>query len=84
MTHFIDESGNIPTDMHKSARELANFHALVVAETTKSKSSVVLTGLRCFRKKCEGTITSEILPEEEHAIHWVCGNCVNEGVISSW
>ena len=83
MTHFLDETGNIPTDMPKEARELANFHALVVDETTKSNSPIVLTGLRCFRKKCERTITSEILPEE-NAIHWVCSNCVNEGVISSW
>jgi hypothetical protein len=45
MLHFLDETGNIPKDMHKSARELANFHALVVDETTKSKAPVVLTGL---------------------------------------
>lgn len=83
-THFLDESGSIPTNMHKEARELANFHALVVDETTKSKSPVVLTGLRCFRKKCEGTIKSEILADEEDAIHWVCSKCENEGVISDW
>ncbi len=47
-------------------------------------SAVVLTGIRCFRKKCEGTITSGILPEENDAIHWNCTNCVNEGVISNW
>ena len=84
MTHFIDETGNIPTNQHKSARELANFHALVVDETTKSTSGVVLTDMRCFKKKCEGTITSEILPEENDAIHWGCTNCENEGVISHW
>lgn len=70
--------------MHKAARELANFHALVVDETTKSKSPVVLTGLRYFRKICKGTITSEILPEEHDTIHWICTNCFNEGVISDW
>ena len=84
MQHFLDETGNIPTDTHKSARELAGFHALVVDETTKSKSAVVLTGLRCFIKNCEGTIKSEILAEEEDAIHWLCTNCENEGVISYW
>ncbi len=84
MRHFIDEDGYIPTQMPKEARELASFHALVVDETTKSKSPVVLTGIRCFRKKCVGTIKSEILAEEEDAIHWVCSKCVNEGVISDW
>jgi hypothetical protein len=59
-THFLDEEGNIPKKMPKEARELASFHALVVDETTKSKSPVVLTGIRCFRKICVGTIKSEI------------------------
>lgn len=84
MTHFLDETGNIPKNSHKSARELANFHALVVDETSKSKSPIVNTGLRCFKKKCEGSITSEILIEEEDAIHWACSNCVNGGVIRNW
>lgn len=84
MPHFLDDKGSIPKQMPIEARELANFLALVVDETTKSKSPVVLTGLRCFRKKCEGTITSEILAEEKDAIHWVCTKCPNEGVISHW
>ena len=64
MTHFLDEAGNIPKQMPKEARELANFLALVVDETTKkSSSSVIHTSIRCFKKKCEGTINSEFSKE---------------------
>lgn len=83
MTHFIDETGNIPTRMPKEARELASFLALVVDETTKdSVSEVIYTGIRCFKKKCEGTINSEFLSEID--IHWECTRCKNEGIIGDW
>lgn len=82
MTHFIDETGNIPTQVPKEARELASFMALVVDETTKkSAPSVIYTGIRCFIKKCEGTINCEFL-SENNDIHWVCTKCKNEGIIS--
>ena len=32
MTHYLDEDGNIPTTMHKEARELASFMALVMQQ----------------------------------------------------
>jgi len=84
MTHFLDEAGNIPTQMPKEARELANFLALIVDETTKeSSSSVIHTNIRCFIKKCEGTINSEFL-EENNEIHCLCSKCQNEGIISEW
>ena len=35
MTHFLDETGNIPDAMPKEARHLASFHALVVDFATK-------------------------------------------------
>jgi len=84
MTHFIDETGNIPTKMPKEARELASFMALVVDESTKeSASSVIYSGIRCFKKKCEGTINCEFL-SANNEIHWVCSRCNNEGIISDW
>ena len=84
MTHFLDESGNIPTQMPKEARELANFLALVVDETTKESSSTVIpTTIRCFKKKCEGTINSDFFKENKE-IHWLCSKCQNEGIISDW
>jgi hypothetical protein len=84
MTHFLDEAGNIPKQMPKEARELANFLALVVDETTKESSSqVIFTTIRCFTKKCEGTINSEFL-KANNEIHWVCSKCQNEGIITDW
>ncbi len=51
MTHFLDETGNIPKQMPKEARELTSFFALVIDETTKEfPSPVTLTDIRCFKK----------------------------------
>ncbi|OFY75583.1 MAG: hypothetical protein A2V46_10320 [Bacteroidetes bacterium RBG_19FT_COMBO_42_7] len=84
MTHFLDESRNIPKEMPKEARELASFLALVVDATTKTMPSILTsTEIRCLKKKCEGLIKSEILGKKDD-IHWVCSKCKNEGVISEW
>jgi len=84
VSHDKDESGNIPKQVPKEARELANFMALVVDETTNQSSYLQdHTNIRCFKKKCEGTISSEIL-KENNLIHWVCSKCKNEGTISHW
>jgi len=84
MTHFLDETGNIPRQMPKEARELASFMALVVDATTKEKSLVgINTGIRCFQKKCEGHIISKF-DNHNADIHWKCSICYNEGNIGSW
>ncbi len=84
MHHFLDETGNIPKNMHKSARELAGFHALVVDETTKNHlSGKTSTEIRCFKKKCNGIISSKIY-EEDMVIYWYCDTCDNAGEISEW
>jgi hypothetical protein len=36
MPHFLDETGDIPKQMPKEARELASFMALVIDATTKN------------------------------------------------
>jgi hypothetical protein len=83
MTHFLDEQGNIPKQMPKQARELANFFALVIDTTTKvHPTKLVKTDIRCFEKGCQGAILIEILPSNE--IHWMCSLCENEGKISDW
>jgi len=84
MPHFLDETGNIPKQMPKEARELASFMALVVDTTTKnSHTSLTSTDIRCFEKGCQGMIKSEIVGKKDE-IHWVCSKCQNEGVISDW
>lgn len=84
MQHFLDESGNIPKQMPKEARELASFMALVVDTSTKSNpQTLTQTDIRCFQKGCQGMVSSEILGKKEE-IHWKCSKCKNEGVISEW
>ena len=84
MPHFLDEKGNIPTEMPKQARELASFTALVVDSTTKTlPSTLTSTDIRCFNKGCHGLIKTALMPKTEE-IHWYCPDCENEGVISGW
>ena len=82
--HYLDETGNIPKQMPREARELANFLALVVDSTTKTKqSSLTSTDIRCFIKGCFGTIKSTLRPQSNE-IYWYCPECDNEGRISHW
>ena len=82
ITHFLDETGNIPKQMPKEAREMASFLALVVDATTKNiPFTLTQTDIRCFVKGCQGLIKSEVL-KENNEIHWVCSKCKNEGRIS--
>ncbi len=83
LTHFLDDDGNIPRDMPKEARELANFLALVVDSITGTSSlGDNDSRIRCFEKGCEGTIKSEITIDT--SVHWICPVCGNEGIISEW
>ena len=84
MTHFLDETGNIPKQMPSEARELASFLTLVIDTTTKnSPFTLTQTEIRCFEKGCKGLIKSEVM-KENNDIHWVCSKCENEGRISGW
>ena len=84
MLHFLDETGNIPKQMPKEARELASFLALVVDATTKTMpSTLTSTEIRCFKKGCHGLVKSALSPDCKET-HWYCPVCENEGVISGW
>ena len=84
LTHFLDETGKIPIQMPKEARELASFFALVVDTTTKKNpTTLTSTDIRCFNNGCFGLIKTAIRSDNEE-IHWYCPECENEGVISEW
>lgn len=69
---------NIP----KQAREISAFFSLVIDETMeKLPTSLTSTGIRCFRKKCTGIISSEI-DFEKNEIYWECSKCRNSGTIT--
>jgi hypothetical protein len=84
LQHFLDDSGNIPSEMPKEAKELANFLALVVDVTTKNNPQTLTTSdIRCFKKGCHGLIKTAMMFKNAE-IHWYCPDCENEGVISEW
>lgn len=71
-------SNSIP----KEAREISAFFSLVIDETMKKfPTSLTSTGIRCFRKKCAGIISSEI-DFEKNEIYWECSKCSNSGTIT--
>jgi len=83
ITHFLDEKGNIPIEMPKEAREMANFLALIIDVTTLTKPSTLTNSrIRCFSKGCSGDIKSKLKNSAE--IHWYCPKCENEGIINNW
>lgn len=84
MQHFLDESGNIPKQIPKGARELASFMALVDDTTTKTNPlTLTTTDISCFKKGCHGMIKTAMMPLSSE-IHWYCPVCENDGVISEW
>lgn len=82
MTHFLDKTGNIPKEMPIEARQLASFLALVVDAITQ-KSPDASHSLRCFEKKCDGSISSEFSADNKEIL-WKCSKCDNAGRISFW
>ncbi len=80
--HFLDENGNIPTDMPKEARELANFLALLIDDASTGDYDAEPT-IRCIEKKCSGLIVP-ILVEDNNEIYWVCIKCKAKGIITNW
>ncbi len=80
--HFLDEDGNIPTDMPKEARELANFIAPLIDDATTGDYDAKPT-IRCIEKGCEGLIVAYITDNPDE-IYWVCPFCKTNGYITDW
>lgn len=80
--HFLNEKGDIPTDMPKDARELANFLALLIDDATLGEYDSE-PQIRCIEKNCPGLIVPTII-EDFNEIYWVCVTCKTEGVITGW
>ena len=80
--HYLDEDGNIPTDMPKEARELANFLALLIDDATSGDYDSEPT-IRCIKMGCEGLVVPTLL-EDTSEIYWVCVECKKKGIISNW
>ena len=80
--HFLDEQGNIPKDIPKDARELANFLALLIDDATSGDYDAEPT-ITCKEKGCEG-LTVAFITDNPDEIYWVCPICKTKGVITDW
>ncbi len=80
--HFLDEQGNIPKDIPKDARELANFLALLIDDATSGDYDSE-PQVRCIEKNCSGLIVPCLI-EEDDEIYWVCIKCKMKGIITDW
>ncbi|MGB6866228.1 MAG: hypothetical protein WBE11_11100 [Candidatus Aminicenantaceae bacterium] len=86
--HFLNEDGELPTDLPGPARKLAEFIcSLVQSVTSHSFEALVPTGVRCRRrpkrKPCRGEVFA-FLNEEITAIQWNCFICGDNGFIYDW
>lgn len=81
--HYLNKDGDIPKDITKEARELANFLALLVDDATSTDYDAEPT-IRCIKKGCKGLIVAFKDSEKEDEIYWVCPICKTEGVITNW
>jgi hypothetical protein len=69
-------------DLPKKTREFTSFLNLIIDETIETgNEEFVATYIRCFGKKCHGTIEIAMNLDEDK-IHWRCTNCSKGGVIS--
>jgi hypothetical protein len=80
--HFLDEQGNIPKDIPKDARELANFLALLIDDASTGDYDAE-PSIRCIEKGCEGLVVPTLV-EDETEIYWVCVKCKTKGYITNW
>ena len=84
ITHFLDETGNIPVSLPKPASQLASFFAIIIDETTRTASEVFNDiELTCAAEDCTGSILSRFESETDD-IFWNCPDCGSKGVIRNW
>jgi hypothetical protein len=84
MQNSQENTGSNPKKVPKEAREISAFFSLVIDETIKTlPTTLTSTGIRCFRKRCTGVISTEVL-FENNEIHWKCSKCRNNGTITGW
>jgi len=84
MQNINDKTGVNTKIIPKEAREISAFFSLVIDETMeKLLTTLTSTGIRCFRKRCTGIISSEV-NFENNEIHWKCSKCRNQGTITGF
>ncbi|MBN1221832.1 MAG: hypothetical protein JXB23_01195 [Candidatus Aminicenantes bacterium] len=88
LKHFLNEDGDLPSDLPGPARKLALFIcSLVKSVTSHSVEALVPTGVRCRRRPKRKPCTGEVfafLNEDTGAIQWNCFKCGDNGFIYDW
>ena len=87
LSHFVDETGNLPTNIPGPARRLAEYLAsIVVAATSAADNQGQAQRVKCRRRPgreaCPGVIEYRLWADER--ITWKCLSCGDNGVISNW
>ena len=84
LQHFLNEQGNIPSEMPYEGREMAGFLALIVdAATIGYPNPEPQTVIKCINKECKGTLNVKV-DTRDGFIFWKCNTCREEGRISDW
>ena len=86
LRHFLDDDGEIVSDMPKPARELASFLALLtdaVTEAYPTTKRSIATGVSCREMGCNDEVTGA-LPSADEPVRWYRMNCGAKGTISGW
>lgn len=83
LRHFLDDDGEIASDMSSEARQLASFLALIVDEASGfAPSKAEELRLRCRSAGCTAQILA--IRESNGDISWHCLVCDQNGVIRNW
>lgn len=86
LTHYLDDTGEVPQGIPSEARQLASFLGLIVDAVTSrfpETESGIQTGIRCRGSGCKGMIVAELAHYNE-PVRWHCLECGDRGTISNW
>jgi hypothetical protein len=88
LSHFVDETGNLPTNLPGPSRRLAEYLAAIVVAATSAadNGNQAVHRIKCRRRPghraCPGLV--EYRPWADERITWECPSCRDNGVISNW
>lgn len=88
LSHFIDETGSVPTNVPGPARRLMEHQTRIVAAATAAADDhdLATCAVQCRRRPgrrpCPGIIEHRLWPDER--IRWQCPHCGDNGIISNW
>ncbi len=87
LRHFLNESGQLPSELPTTARRLAQFMANVIMQVSYPPSSkFVQLRAECpgtfLRKRCQENVLGNM--DDKGCIWWLCPKCGDEGRINGW